>query len=73
MKNRTALFLTLTVAALAWTISSIAAQSSGKGDAESHLKAYDAHTKLAQSSPYKAMSWSWIGPPNVGGRMTDIA
>ena len=55
-----------------WFAPSIGGQSS-KADAESHLKAYAAHVKLAQASPYKTLLWSWIGPTNVGGRMTDIA
>src|SRR5438132_9649790 len=49
------------------------AQTPPNAGADAHLKAYDAHVKLAAASPYKAIAWSWIGPTNVGGRMTDIA
>ena len=28
---------------------------------------------MAQSSPYRAMNWSYIGPTNISGRTTDVA
>lgn len=72
--RKAALVIALAVAGSAvWSLAPMRAQAPAKGDAESHLKAYDAHVKLAAASPYKAMSWSWIGPTNVGGRITDIA
>ena len=49
------------------------AQAPQAGDHTAHLKAWDAHKALAQSSPYKAMNWSYIGPTNISGRMTDVA
>src|SRR6186713_2221104 len=49
------------------------AQAPQEGDHTAHLKAWDAHKALAQSSPYKAMNWSYIGPTNISGRMTDVA
>ena len=56
----------------AWTMAPIGAQSS-KGDLNSHLAAWDAHQRLAAASPYKAASWSFIGPTNISGRMPDVA
>src|SRR5205823_271185 len=73
MRTRAAVLVAAMAALVLWSRPPIGAQSPGKGDADAHLKAYDAHLKLAEASPYKAMSWSWIGPTNVGGRMTDIA
>src|SRR6188474_1456862 len=55
------------------SISGIGAQTPPAGDHTAHLKAWDAHKTLAQSSPYKAMNWSYIGPTNISGRMTDVA
>ncbi len=59
-------------AALAIGLPTIGAQAPAAGDHTAHLKAWDAHKALAQSSPYKAMSWSYIGPTNISGRMTDV-
>ena len=56
MRTKNALGLVAAVAALViWSRPQMVAQSPGKGDAESHVKAYDAHVKLAEASPYKAM------------------
>jgi len=71
------LFIAVVGAALlasltAWTLASIGAQSS-KGDLASHLAAWDAHQALAAASPYKGVSWSYLGPTNISGRMTDVA
>jgi photosystem II stability/assembly factor-like uncharacterized protein len=49
------------------------AQAPAAAGADAHLKGWDAHVTLQKASPYKAMTWKWIGPTNVGGRMTDIA
>lgn len=51
---------------------SLAAQNTGT-DHTAHLKAWDAHKALAQTSPYKSMNWSYIGPTNISGRTTDVA
>src|SRR6516225_4083602 len=40
---------------------------------DAHLKAYDAHTAMAASSPYKNLNWSFLGPTNVSGRVADVA
>jgi photosystem II stability/assembly factor-like uncharacterized protein len=34
---------------------------------------FDQHKKMKESSPYKEMSWQFLGPTNVSGRSTDIA
>lgn len=51
----------------------IDAQTPPAGDHTAHLKAWDVHKAMAQASPYKAMNWSYIGPTNISGRMTDVA
>ena len=51
---------------------SLGAQGTGS-DHTAHLRAWDAHKALAQTSPYKALSWSYIGPTNISGRTTDVA
>jgi len=66
---------TLAVAAalLTWTLAPFSAQSRAGTDHTAHLKAWDAHKAMAQSSPYRSMNWSYIGPTNISGRMTDVA
>jgi photosystem II stability/assembly factor-like uncharacterized protein len=44
-----------------------------RADAEFLRKAYDTYTSMRQASPYKAVSWSFIGPTNISGRATDVA
>ena len=56
----------------AWTLVPVDAQSS-KGDLSAHLAAWDTHRQLAAASPYKSASWSYLGPTNISGRMTDVA
>jgi hypothetical protein len=76
MRNRISVGVTLVslaAATLFLSISTIGAQAPPAGDHTAHLKAWDAHKTLAQSSPYKAMNWSYIGPTNISGRMTDVA
>jgi photosystem II stability/assembly factor-like uncharacterized protein len=69
-----ATFAALSVAALLFRLpaTELAAQTPPAGDHTAHLKAWDAHKALAASSPYKAMNWSYIGPTNISGRMTDV-
>ncbi|TAK18742.1 MAG: hypothetical protein EPO35_01095 [Acidobacteria bacterium] len=62
----------LTTAALV-TLRALDAQTPPAGDHTAHLKAWDTHKTLAQASPYKAMTWSYLGPTNISGRMTDVA
>ena len=47
--------------------------SSSAGDHTAHLKAWDAHKAMAQSSPYRTMNWSFVGPTNISGRIADVA
>ena len=63
----------LSVSALVFGLSPIGAQAPSAGDHAAHLKAWDAHKALAQSSPYRAMNWSMVGPTNISGRIADVA
>jgi photosystem II stability/assembly factor-like uncharacterized protein len=56
---------------LTWTLAQTTAPAGT--DHTAHLRAWDAHKGLAQSSPYHSMNWSYIGPTNVAGRTADIA
>jgi photosystem II stability/assembly factor-like uncharacterized protein len=61
-----------TVAAgVALFVVSLVAQTPGSSH-DAHLKAFDAHTSLTSSSPYKNLSWSYVGPTNVAGRVADV-
>jgi photosystem II stability/assembly factor-like uncharacterized protein len=42
-------------------------------DAEYAREAYDAYRAMRESSPYRTLSWQYLGPTNVSGRATDIA
>ena len=53
--------------------SAIGAQAPSAGDHASHLKAWDAHKAMAQSSPHRAMNWTFVGPTNISGRVADVA
>jgi photosystem II stability/assembly factor-like uncharacterized protein len=63
----------LPAAALLLGLSAIGAQAPSAGDHTAHLKAWDTHKAMAQSSPYRSMNWSYLGPTNISGRMTDVA
>jgi photosystem II stability/assembly factor-like uncharacterized protein len=54
-------------------LSGIAAQAPPDGNHAAHLKAWNAHTAMTQSSPYRAMNWSFVGPTNISGRIADVA
>jgi hypothetical protein len=76
MSRRTSLhvaLVALSAAALLQRMPPIGAQAPTAGDHTAHLKAWDTHKRMAQSSPYRAMNWSYIGPTNISGRMTDVA
>lgn len=78
MRSRTPLQFTLAVVvavALFAGLSSLSAQQApaAGGDHAAHLKAWDAHEALAQSSPYRTMNWSYIGMTNISGRIADVA
>ena len=57
---------------LLWALSPVVAQRTGS-DFDSHFKAFDAHQALAAASPYKSLTWSYVGPTNVSGRVADVA
>ncbi len=76
MTSRTSLpaaFVAVFAAALAFSLPTIGAQAPADGDHTAHLKAWDTHVVMTQSSPYASMTWSYIGPTNISGRMTDVA
>jgi photosystem II stability/assembly factor-like uncharacterized protein len=76
MTNRASLrhaLVALPAAALLLGLSTTGAQAPPAGDHTAHLKAWDAHKVLAQSSPYRSMNWSFVGPTNISGRVADVA
>ena len=76
MSRRTLIPVTvvaLSAAALLLGLSPIGAQAPSAGDHAEHLKAWDAHKALAQSSPYRTLNWSFVGPTNISGRIADVA
>jgi photosystem II stability/assembly factor-like uncharacterized protein len=48
-------------------------QTFAKADAEFARKAYDTYRSMLESSPYRSLSWQYLGPTNISGRATDIA
>jgi hypothetical protein len=42
-------------------------------DAEFLRHAYDSYSTMRSRSPFKAATWSFLGPTNMSGRATDIA
>jgi photosystem II stability/assembly factor-like uncharacterized protein len=76
MGSRRSLGVTLiaaSAAAFVFSLSPIGAQPQAGGDHAAHLKAWDAHEAMTQSSPYRAMNWSYVGPTNISGRVADVA
>src|SRR5262245_16612607 len=63
----------LATALLTSVVVPMIAQPSIGTDHTAHLKAWDAHKAMTQTSPYRSMNWSAIGPTNISGRMTDVA
>jgi photosystem II stability/assembly factor-like uncharacterized protein len=53
--------------------SATGAQAPSAGDHTALLNAWDAHKAMAQSSPYRTMDWSFVGPTNISGRIADVA
>lgn len=75
MKLRSSLpvaLVALFVAAIVMHFPVLDAQAPPAGDHTAHLKAWDTHKTMAQASPYKAATWSYVGPTNISGRMTDV-
>ncbi|HKW03366.1 MAG TPA: hypothetical protein VJN96_26310 [Vicinamibacterales bacterium] len=66
-------FAALSAALLLVTYYPVGAQAPAGSDHTAHLKAWDVHKAMAAASPYKAMNWSYIGPTNIAGRVTDVA
>jgi photosystem II stability/assembly factor-like uncharacterized protein len=50
-----------------------AAPTVANADAEFVRRAYDTYRSMAQASPYRTLSWQYLGPTNISGRATDIA
>lgn len=76
MTRRTSIpvaLVALSVAALVWSFPAVGAQAPSDSDHTAHLKAWDTHESMTQSSPYRSMNWSYIGPTNISGRFSDVA
>jgi len=76
MSSRTSLHVTLvalSASALVLGLSAVGAQAPSAGDHTAHLKAWDTHKAMTQSSPYRTLNWSYLGPTNISGRTTDVA
>jgi hypothetical protein len=75
MRQRTTFGIIGLIAAaiFGWALAPTGAQTPSAGDHTAHLKAWDAHVAMTQSSPYRNLSWSYIGPTNVSGRVADVA
>ncbi|HEX6323144.1 MAG TPA: hypothetical protein VFZ36_05410 [Vicinamibacterales bacterium] len=65
--------LTIGAALSGWTGSPTGAQTPAAGDHAAHLKAWDAHKAMTARSPYRSMTWSYVGPTNISGRIADVA
>ncbi|MHC5028566.1 MAG: WD40/YVTN/BNR-like repeat-containing protein, partial [Planctomycetota bacterium] len=60
-------------AALLLGLTATGAQAPSDGDHSAHLRAWDAHEAMTQTSPYWAERWSYVGPTNISGRIADVA
>jgi photosystem II stability/assembly factor-like uncharacterized protein len=49
------------------------AQSAPRANAEFLRSAYDTYRAMERSSPYRSLSWSFLGPTNISGRSTATA
>ena len=65
--------LTIGASLFAWALAPTGAQTQAGGDHAAHLKAWDTHVAMTESSPYKAMNWSYVGMTNISGRFADVA
>jgi hypothetical protein len=36
-------------------------------------RGFEQHEAMKQSSPFKHLSWQFLGPTNISGRVTDVA
>ena len=76
MTSRTSVpvaLVALFAAALWLGLAPIGAQAPAAGDHTAHLKAWDTHKTMTQSSPFRTMNWSFVGPTNISGRIADVA
>src|SRR5688500_18715139 len=62
-----------TALAVAGPAGALAAQAPSRSDAEYLRKAYEAYRDMRQVSPFKDVTWQYVGPKNISGRATDIA
>ena len=42
-------------------------------DPQVRLKWFDQHLAMKEASPFKGLSWQFLGPTNISGRVTDVA
>ncbi|MGE5198838.1 MAG: VPS10 domain-containing protein, partial [Rhodospirillaceae bacterium] len=42
-------------------------------DPQARLQGFERHQALKQASPFKDLSWQFLGPTNISGRVTDVA
>ena len=71
MKRSTVLFTAAAIGTAAFVLP-VGAQKEGS-DHASHLAAYDAHASMTSASPHRNLAWSFLGPTNISGRITDVA
>jgi photosystem II stability/assembly factor-like uncharacterized protein len=72
LPRRLRLPIAMTATALAAVFAAPSAQTP-RADADHLRRAWDTYTTLRDRSPYRTVSWSYLGPTNVSGRATDIA
>ncbi|HUF46693.1 MAG TPA: hypothetical protein VMM93_02695 [Vicinamibacterales bacterium] len=73
MTTRTTMTAALLTLGLTLTLARPAARQAPDADAGFLLAAWDTYAAMRQASPYRAQSWSYLGPTNISGRATDIA
>jgi len=66
--------MTLPILLLATLATSVAGQDRTRPtNPAQRLRMYDAHVAMREASPFRNLSWQFVGPTNISGRMTDIA
>ena len=78
IRTRRALALVLAFLVVALAGASLTGQAPAQSattatDPQVRLKWFDQHQALKQSSPFKSLSWQFLGPTNISGRVTDVA
>jgi hypothetical protein len=61
------------VAWLALPVSGQAPAAPTTSDAQARLEGFARHQAMATSSPFKDLTWQFLGPTNISGRVTDVA